>query len=105
MNILEALWGGDIRPSERTVRRGTEYARLQDAALRAYDRFWAMLSEDQKEAYKTLADLDMERTAISDADIFNVFPDSQEFIHWMPHFLPTSCSTLVPFITSSSLLL
>ena len=70
MNILEALWGGDIRPSERTVRRGTEYARLQDAALRAYDRFWAMLSEDQKEAYKTLADLDMERTAISDADIF-----------------------------------
>lgn len=70
MNILEALWGGAIRPCERTVRRGTEYARLQDAALRAYDRFWAMLSEDQKEAYKTLADLDMERTAISDADIF-----------------------------------
>ena len=70
MNILEELWGGAIRPSERTVRRGTEYARLQDAALRAYDRFWAMLSEDQKEAYKALTELDMERTAISDADIF-----------------------------------
>ena len=70
MNVLEALWGGAIRPCERTVKRGTEYARLQKATQKAYDRFWSVLTPEGKEAYKALTELDMERTAISDADIF-----------------------------------
>lgn len=70
MNILEALWGGAIHPCDRTVKRGTEYARLQAAAQKAYDRFWSMLTAEQKEAYAAFTDLEIERTCISDADIF-----------------------------------
>ena len=70
MNILEALWGGAIRPCERTVRRGTEYARLQKTAQKAYDRFWSMLTSEEKEAYKEYSEANIELMSISEADIF-----------------------------------
>ena len=70
MNILDALWGGAIHPSDRTVKRGSEYARLQEAAKKAYDRFWTMLTPEEKEAYTTFTDIEMELSCISDADIF-----------------------------------
>ena len=70
MTILDALWGGAIHPCDRTVKRGTEYARLQNAAQKAYDRFWTMLTAEQKAAFNAYAELDIERTCISDADIF-----------------------------------
>lgn len=70
MNILEALWGGAIRPCERTVKRGTEYARLQKATQKAYDRFWSMLTPEGKEAYKAYSETNIELMSISEADIF-----------------------------------
>ena len=70
MNILEALWGGAIRPCERTVRRGTEYARIQKTAQNAYDRFWSMLTPEEKEAYKEYSEANIELMSISEADIF-----------------------------------
>ena len=70
MNILEALWGGAIRPCERTVRRGTEYTRLQKTAQKAYDRFWSMLTPEGKEAYKAYTEANIELMGISEADIF-----------------------------------
>ncbi len=70
MNVLEALWGGAIRPCERTVKRGTEYARLQKATQKAYDRFWNMLTPDGKEAYKAYSEANIELMSISEADIF-----------------------------------
>ena len=56
MNVLEALWGGAIRPCERTVKRGTEYARLQKATQKAYDSFWSVLTPEGKEAYKAYSE-------------------------------------------------
>ena len=70
MNVLEALWGGAIRPCERTVKRGTEYARLQKASQKAYDRFWSMLTPEGKEAYKAYSEANIELMSISEADIF-----------------------------------
>ena len=70
MNILEALWGGAIRPCERTVRRGTEYARLQKTAQKAYDHVWSMLTPEEKEAYKEYSEANIELMSISEADIF-----------------------------------
>lgn len=70
MNILHALWGGAIHPSDRTVQRGSEYARLQEAAKKAYDRFWSMLTPEEKEAYTAFTDIEIELSCISDADIF-----------------------------------
>ena len=69
-NILNALWGGAIHPCDRTVKRGTEYDRLQEAAGKAYDRFWSTLTAEQKEAYTAFTDLEIERSCISDADTF-----------------------------------
>lgn len=70
MKVLDMLWGGAIHPCDRTVKRGTEYARLQDAAQKAHDRFWSMLTAEEKDAYTAFTDIEMERSCISDADIF-----------------------------------
>ena len=69
-NILNALWGGAIHPCDRTVKRGTEYDRLQEAAGKAYDRFWSMLTAEQKEAFTAFTEIEMHKSCISDADIF-----------------------------------
>ena len=50
MNILEALWGGAIRPCERS--------------------FWSMLTPEEKEAYKEYSEANIELMSISEADIF-----------------------------------
>ena len=68
--ILEQLWAGAIRPSERAVRRGSEYARLQATMGKAYDRFWNLLTPEAKEAYNKFFDANIELMAISDADCF-----------------------------------
>lgn len=68
--ILEQLWVGAIRPSERAVRRGSEYARLQATMGNAYDRFWNLLTPEAKEAYNKFFDANIELMAISDADCF-----------------------------------
>ena len=69
-DILEQLWVGAIRPSERAVRRGSEYARLQATMDKAYDRFWSMLTPEAKEAYNDFCNTNIELMAISDADCF-----------------------------------
>ena len=68
--ILEQLWDGGIRPCERTVRKGSEYARLQEAAQKEYDRFWRLLSPDAKEAYSAFCETNNSLTSISDRDCF-----------------------------------
>lgn len=70
MTVLERLWGGSIRPCERTVKRGTEYARLQKNAEKAYDRFWSMLTAEEKEAYRIYSEANTELMSLSEADIF-----------------------------------
>lgn len=70
MNILEALWGGAIRPCERTVKRGSEYERVREEANKAYDSFWSMLSPEEKAAYNTYSEIRNHLLSISEADIF-----------------------------------
>ena len=70
MTVLEKLWGGSIRPSERAVKRGTEYARIQKDAQRAYDCFWSLLTPEAKEAYLNYTEANIELMSISEADIF-----------------------------------
>ena len=69
-NVLDQLWAGAIRPSERAVRRGSEYARLQATMDKAYDRFWSMLTPEAKEAYNDFCNTNIELMSISDADCF-----------------------------------
>ncbi len=70
MNILEALWGGAVRPCERTVKRGSEYDRVRHEASEAYDRFWSMLTPEAKAAYDDFSELNNHLLSISEADIF-----------------------------------
>lgn len=70
MSILEALWGGAIRPCERTVKRGSEYDRVRTEAGKAYDRFWSMLTPEAKEAYNAYSEANNHLLSISEADIF-----------------------------------
>ena len=70
MNILEALWGGAIRPCERTVKRGSEYDRVREEANKAYDSFWSMLTPEAKAAYDDFSELNNHLLSISEADIF-----------------------------------
>ena len=70
MTVLEKLWGGAIRPCERTVRRGTEFARLRMAAEKEYDRFWSMLTPEMKAAYNAYSEINIELMSISEMDVF-----------------------------------
>ena len=69
-NVIDQLWAGEIRPSERAVRRGSEYARLQATMDKAYNRFWSMLTPEAKEAYNAFCETNNELMSISDADCF-----------------------------------
>lgn len=68
--VLEQLWDGAIRPCERAVKKGSEYARLQETMDKAYERFWSMLTPEVKEAYNSFCAANIELMAISDADCF-----------------------------------
>ena len=70
MNILEALWGGGVRPCERTVKQGSEYDMIRKETSNAYDRFWSMLSREEKDAFNTYSELNNHLLSISEADIF-----------------------------------
>ncbi len=70
MNILEALWGGAIRPSERKVKRGSEYDRVRQEVGEAYDNFWAMLTPEEKAAYNAYSEEYHHLMSISEADSF-----------------------------------
>ena len=70
MNILEALWGGAIRPCERTVKRGSEYDRVRQEASAAYEKFWAMLTPEEKAAYNAYSEVYHHLMSISEADSF-----------------------------------
>lgn len=70
MNILDALWGGTIRPRERSMEYGGEYYKLYRSKRAKRDRFLSMLTPEAKEAYDAFCETDVELTEISDKDLF-----------------------------------
>ena len=70
MSILEALWGGGVRPCDRTVKQGSEYDIVRKEASKAYDHFWDMLTPEEKDAYNTFSEYNNHLLSISEADIF-----------------------------------
>ena len=53
MYILEELWNGNITPSERVIRTGSQYAQLQKQLVAAEEDFRKELSPEGKAAYDT----------------------------------------------------
>ena len=68
--VLDQLWGGEIRPCDRVVKRGGEYERLQKNAQTQYDRFWSLLTPEAKEACKAFEEANLSLMSISDRDFF-----------------------------------
>ena len=70
MNILEELYCGNIRPSERSIKEGSEYQRLDHQASALEDTFRAELSPEGKKAYAAYVD---KRLALMDIDSCDMF--------------------------------
>ena len=52
MLILEDLYLGDIRPSERSFKRNSQYAKALDDLVKAGDALTDTLTEKQKEMFE-----------------------------------------------------
>ena len=52
MLILEDLYLGDVRPSERSFKRNSQYAKALDEVVRAGDALTDTLTEKQKELFE-----------------------------------------------------
>ena len=70
MYILDELWNGNITPSERVIRTGSQYAQLQKQLVAAEDDFRKELSLEGKAAYDTFCRKQAELSEISECDCF-----------------------------------
>ena len=70
MYILEELWNGNITPSERVIRTGSQYAQLQKQLVAAEEDFRKELSPEGKAAYDTFCRKQAELSEISECDCF-----------------------------------
>ena len=56
MSTIEELYYGNITPSEREYRRGSEYAHVLQLATRSEEKLIATLTEAQKETFGKFKD-------------------------------------------------
>ena len=70
MYVLEKLWRGRVRPSERSYRADSRYAELISKGTEAENRFYAELSDQGRQAYKENYDLQVEMIEIGEQDAY-----------------------------------
>ena len=70
MYILEELWNGDITPSERVIRTGSQHAQLQKQLVAAEEDFRKELSPDGKAAYEEFYRKQAGMAEIAECDSF-----------------------------------
>ena len=70
MKILSELYYGNIHPWDAPERREGKYAALCDRAERAYDRFEASLTEEQRRLYLDFEEAENARQAMCAERIF-----------------------------------
>lgn len=70
MLILEDLYLGDIRPSERSFKRNSQYAKALDDVVRAGDALTDTLTEKQKEMFEEYMTAQREVNVLTDCETF-----------------------------------
>lgn len=70
MTALEDLWYGNIRPTERTIRRGSELDNLLKLLCQNEDDPMQGLSEKQKETFEKFKDCQSEITDYLETEAF-----------------------------------
>lgn len=56
MRMIEELFYGNICPCDKRLTRGSEYSHLLDLAVKNEEKFSALLSPQQKEAFEKFKD-------------------------------------------------
>ena len=70
MTALEDLWYGNIRPTERTIQRGSELDNLLKLLCQNEDDLMQGLSEKQKETFEKFKDCQSEITDYLETEAF-----------------------------------
>ena len=70
MLILEDLYLGDVRPSERSFKRNSQYAKALDEVVRAGDALTDTLTEKQKELFEDYMAAQREIKVLTDCETF-----------------------------------
>ena len=71
MTTLEDLWYGNIRPTERTIQRGSELDNLLKLLCQNEDDLMRGLSEKQKETFEKFKDCTSELSCITEREAFS----------------------------------
>ena len=70
MLILEDLYLGDVRPSERSFKRNTQYAKALDDLVKAGDALMDNLTEKQKEMFEDYMTAQREVNVLTDCETY-----------------------------------
>ena len=70
MLILEDLYLGDVRPSERSFKRNSQYAKALDDLVKAGDALTDTLTEKQKETFEDYMTAQREVNVLTDCETF-----------------------------------
>ena len=70
MLILEDLYLGDVRPSERSFKRNSQYAKALDNLVNAGDALTDALTEKQEEMFEEYMTAQREVNVLTDCETF-----------------------------------
>lgn len=70
MYVLDKLWRGEITPSERLVRSGSDYQKASSQRNAEMKRLLDLLTPEAKEQLETVETLRYDMTILSEEDVF-----------------------------------
>ncbi len=70
MQILEDLYLGDVRSSDRSFKRNSQYAKALDEVVKAGDALTSGLSDEQKELFEDYMTAQREVNVLTDCETF-----------------------------------
>ena len=70
MYVLRDLWRGEISPTDRRVRQGSEYQQRAAEVRKQIVEFAATLSPEAKEQMETINDLNHDLSMMAEEDVF-----------------------------------
>lgn len=70
MTTLENLYYGNIVPSDKDIRRGSEYSKLLNLSVRNEEKLMPTLSKEQKVMFEKYKDCVIEMNSISEKEAF-----------------------------------
>ena len=70
MQVLEDLYLGDVRPSDRSFKRNSQYAKALNEVVRAGDALTDSLAEEQKVLFEDYMTAQREVNVLTDCETF-----------------------------------